>query len=58
MFDPEAFLPDPSIDREQMARAIERIRDDALMLDDKVHAEQALLFIEAELATVRWLISK
>lgn len=57
MFDPEAFLPDPSIDREQLERAIERIRDDALMLHT-AHAREALVFIESELETVRWLLTK
>lgn len=57
MFDPTAFLSDPAIDREMMNSAIERIRDDALMLDTE-HAEKAIAFIEAELNVVRYLLSK
>jgi hypothetical protein len=57
MFDPTAFLSDPAIDREQMTRAIDRIRDDALMLDTE-HGEKAIAFIEAELVIVRYLLSK
>lgn len=46
MFDP----------KDELDRAIERIRDDALMLSTE-HAQKALAFIELELAVVRRVLS-
>lgn len=57
MFDPEAFLSDPAIAREELSRAIERIRDDALMLGTE-HAVVALINIQSELGTVTRLLKE
>jgi hypothetical protein len=57
MFDPTAFYSDPTIAREELNTAIERIRDDALMLRTE-HAQKALAFIELELTHVRRLLNE
>jgi len=55
MFDPEQFVIDRTIEREELASAIARLEEDVRMLRT-AHAEKALTFIEQEVTTIRKLL--